>query len=365
MKHKFRTFMILYCMLAVIAIGFLWYKVWTLVEVYQQELPEYAMDDYMEDFQETYYRELVLANSNISINEFEDEADIISRYGNISLEEKELSYKKKTGSYTNTRPVYSVLAGQDEIAVIHLQENKGKSGRDKWSIGKEEVPGITLKGTETIVISAPEGCEVYVNEIRVADSYITGTDEEAELLRSVEKYVTDIPRLQVYTLEGFFDTPQVRAVNTDGSEMTARVEGNKYSYGFQASHTFAQENTEWIKEMSKIYALYLSNDGSFEQLAAYLYPDNSVEGLKSKLATIGVIWYTAHTATSISDQNVRDFKQYGDNCFSCVVEFKQTVNGIGGSGNQSVVNDNRLICIFVKHEGQWKWAAMNTIEIGD
>lgn len=81
------------------------------------------------------------------------------------------------------------------------------------------------------------------------------------------------------------------------------------------------------------------------------------------LSTIGVIWYTDHTSTSLSDQKVSDIKQYSDNCFSCVVTFKQTVVGIGGSGDKTVVNDNKLICIFVKYNGEWKWAGMNTLEI--
>lgn len=363
MKHKFRLFMILYSLAAVIGIGFLWIKVWDIVKVYEQELPDYAMDDYMEKFDEDYYKEMVLANSRITVGEFEDEDEVIAKYGNISLKGKKITYEKKTGSYTNTKPVYSVTADGKEIAVIHLQEQKGKKGRAKWSVEKEEAEGITLKGEKSVTVSAPEGCKPFVNGREVSGDYITGTNEEAELLKNVEAYITGIPKIRVYTVDGLFDSPKVEVRSQDGGLLEAKKNGSEYSCGFQSDKVFEEENTPWIKEMAKAYALYLSNDGSFEKLTPYLYPDDSADGLKYKLATIGVEWYTDHTGTWITDEEVTDFKQYGENCFSCIVQFKQTVTGIGGSGTQTVVNDNRLICIFVKYQGQWKWAAMNTLEI--
>lgn len=363
MKTKFGKFMIIYAAVAVVAIGFLWFKLWGIVDTYQQELPEYAMDDYMETFNNEYYNKLVAENSDINVSEFEDADKIVAKYGKASIEGKELSYKKKTGKYTNTSPVYSVLADDKEVAEVSFKENKYGKGRKKWAVNEEIAEGIKINGKEKVTVSAPEGCSVFVNGVEVDKKYITGTTEEAKLLENVKKYISDIPEMEIYTVEGLCEKPEVQAKSSDGKELEATVDGNNYSYGFQSDDDFAAANDQWIISMINAYALYLSNDGSFTALTPYLYPDDTTEGLKSKLSTIGVSWYTDHTSTSLSDQKVSDYKQYGDNCFSCIVTFKQTVNGIGGSGDKSVVNDNKLICIFVKSGNEWKWAGMNTLEI--
>lgn len=363
MKSKFSKFMLVYVIVLAGLIGFLWCYLWDIVDVYQQELPDYAMEDYVNSFNEEHYNELVMENSTIAENEFEDMTEILSKNVDTSLEGKEITYKKKAGKYTNQTPVYSLLADEKEIVEVHFSENKKERGRKKWSLDKEVTEGVTLEGKEEVTISAPEDYKVYLNGKELSDEYVTGTNDELKLLDDVRKYVDDIPEVKLYTVKGLYDTPKVNAENNSGAEMEAIADGNNYSYGFQSTEEFAKTNTPWIIEMINAYALYLSNDAPFANLVPYLYPDDTVEGLKSMLSTIGVIWYTDHTGTSLSDQKVSDFKEYGKNCFSCIVEFKQTVTGIGGSGTKTVVNDNKLICIFVKYEGEWKWAAMSTLKI--
>lgn len=363
-KSKFGKFMLIYVAVLAIAIVFIWCKLWDIVDQYEQELPEYAMEKYLEDFTEEKYMALVLENSDIQVSDFEDRGSIIDEYGSVSVNMDKLSYKKKAGKFTNTTPVYSLLSEKKEVAVVYFKENKDGKGIDKWELDKEEVQGIELAGTESITVSAPENSKVYVNDIEVSDEYVTGTTEEAELLKNVEKYIDNIPQMKIYTVEGLYKEPTIKVVDSDGNEMEPTEGENIYSYGFQASENFASENEAWIIDMINAYALYLSNDGPFSDLTPYLYPDNSQEGLKLKLSTIGVTWYTDHNDTSLADQKVGEFKQYGENCFSCIATFKQTIYGVGFKEGNNVVNDNKLICIFVKDEaGQWKWAGMNTLEI--
>lgn len=363
-KSKFGKFMMIYVVVLFIAIVFLWCKLWDIVDVYERELPEYAIEKYVDNFTEEQYTALVLENSDIEVSDFEDRASIIEEYGNISINMDKLSYKKKAGKHTNSTPTYSVMSDDKEVAVVYFKKSKEGKGTNKWELDKEEVQGIELAGTESITISAPEDSKVYINDIEVGKDYVTGTTEEAELLKNVEKYIANIPQMKIYTVDGLYKEPVVKVVSADGSEMQPREGENVYSYGFQASEEFAQQNTSWIIEMVNAYALYISNDGPFSNLTPYLYDDNTSEGLKSKLSTIGVIWYTDHNDTSLAKQNVSDFKQYGENCFSCIATFEQTVYGVGFKEGNDVVNDNKLICIFVKDEsGQWKWAGMNTLEI--
>ncbi len=363
-KSKFGKFMLIYVTILLIAIVFVWCKLWDIVDGYEQELPEYAIEKYLDSFTEDNYKALVFENSDIKVSDFEDRGNIIEEYGNISIDVDKLTYKKKAGKFTNTTPVYSLMSEENEIAVIYFKEDKEGKGIDKWVLEAEEVQGIELEGTESITISAPENSKVYINDIEVGADYVTGTTEEAELLKNVEKYIENIPQMKIYTVEGLYKEPVVRVVSANGSEMEAIEGDNIYSYGFQASEEFAKENEAWIIEMINAYALYISNDGAFADLTPYLYPDNTSEGLKSKLSTIGVTWYTDHNETSLAKQQVSDFKQYGENCFSCIATFEQTIYGVGFKEGNNVVNDNKLICIFVKDEsGQWKWAGMNTLEI--
>lgn len=363
-KSKFGKFMMIYVVLLTAVIVFLWCKLWDIVDVYEKELPEYAVEKYLKDFTEAHYKAMVLENSDIKVSDFEDRGSIIDEYGKISLDVETLTYKKKAGKFTNTTPVYSLMSEGKEVAVVYFKESKEGKGLAKWELENEEVQGIELSGTESITISAPEDSKVFINDMELSDDYVTGTTEEAELLKNVEKYIENIPQMKIYTVDGLYKEPTVKVISADGSEMEAREGENIYSYGFQASEEFAGANESWIIEMINAYALYISNDGPFSDLTPYLYEDNTLEGLKSKLSTIGVTWYTDHNDTSLAKQQVGEFKQYGENCFSCIATFEQTIYGVGFKEGNNVVNENKLICIFVKDEsGQWKWAGMNTLEI--
>lgn len=362
-KSKFHIFMLIYILVFMVAIAVVWYKLWDIVSVYEDELPEHAIERFVEDFDDTNYIPNLCTNNNITVSEFEDSDKVLDKYLDINIDKNTITYKRTAGKYTTKNPTYTVMSGKQNLMEVKYKKNSGKKGKNKWSVDTITYPEIKIEGGKTVKIVAPEDYSVEINGVQVKSDYISKSTSEGELIENVKAYVTSMPNVCEYTIENIYSDYEVKAYNQEGDEMEGNVEGDNYTFGFQATEEFANENTSWIIDMINKYALYISNDGSFSALTPYLHPDDTVYGLKSKLSTIGVTWYTDHNSTSLKDQAVSEFKMYNDECFSCVVTFKQMVYGVGFKQGNDVENDNRLICIFVKNNGEWKWAGMNTLEI--
>lgn len=360
---KFHIFMLIYITVFMVAVAIIWYKLWDKVAVYEEELPEYAVEDFIKNFDTISYVPNLCANNNITVSEFEDSDKILDKYIDIEIDKDSIYYKKTAGKYSSSTPTYTIMSGKQSLVEVKYKKNPNAKGKKKWSVESITYPEVKIEGGKTVKIVAPEDYSVEINGVVVSKDYVSKSTSEGELIENVKSYVTSMPNVCEYTVEKLYDDYEVKAYNQEGDEMEGASDGDSHTFGFQATSDFEASNRSWIIDMVNKYAYYISNDGPFSALTPYLYPDETASGLKSKLSTIGVTWYTDHNSSVLKDQDVSEFKVYNDECFSCVVTFKQIVYGVGFREGNDVENDNRLICIFVKNNGQWKWAGMNTLEI--
>ena len=87
------------------------------------------------------------------------------------------------------------------------------------------------------LVSVPEGCEVYVNGVRLSASYITEKGAPYPLLSPLELNRTDVPRSTVYTVEGLYGKPEIRVIYRGGALAPFSEEGDGVTYALEGLMT--------------------------------------------------------------------------------------------------------------------------------
>lgn len=87
-----------------------------------------------------------------------------------------------------------------------------------------------------IIINAPKGSEVYVNEIRLSTKYITNKDAKYPLLNPLEENVNDIPLFTEYTVNGMTVSPTIRVVY-NGTELVRCDGSDENSFFYRLADT--------------------------------------------------------------------------------------------------------------------------------
>ena len=92
------------------------------------------------------------------LGEFETE-DIVSDYFKDTFADKEVSYKKKAGEYTENNPVYILYADDKKIANVTLTEKKKNAHKfTEWKLASIDfnVDSKTKNTEHSVKITAPK-----------------------------------------------------------------------------------------------------------------------------------------------------------------------------------------------------------------
>ena len=122
-KSKFHIFMLIYILVFMVAIAVVWYKLWDIVSVYEDELPEHAIERFVEDFDDTNYIPNLCTNNNITVSEFEDSDKVLDKYLDINIDKNTITYKRTAGKYTTKNPTYTVMSGKQNLMEVNYNKN--------------------------------------------------------------------------------------------------------------------------------------------------------------------------------------------------------------------------------------------------
>lgn len=196
---------------------------WRVMAAYERSLPEKALLPYTEEG-----GDLLLDAAARAQND--DEALLDFLYP-LKLEGRELTFRKKTGEYTASKPVYSILADGEAYFTVILKEGDDLGfGMKCWTVDTvtaDEAYFATER--HTLTVTAPAEAEVRVN-----GRLLTAADIEADGLyyRDLNPYEASQATLTCteYRVEGLFTPPAVVVVY-EGVALNAAREDD-YSYVF-------------------------------------------------------------------------------------------------------------------------------------
>lgn len=340
---KFKVFLLAYSgiLIGIVLIALI--LLYGLLKDYEKSMPNNTMDKVVEKFTADNIEKL-LNDNEINVNEFESNATVAEYFKNV-LSNNEVSYKRKTGEFTNNNPVYLVISGDTIIAKVILAED-GKNAHKftEWKLGSVSFDGY-IDAKNGITITAPSAAEVKINGIKVSESYITQKDITFEPVKNVSAFVTT-PTNTSYKVTGLIAAPQITAT-LNGVELPVKVENKICTISYPTDAALLEAQKANITAINEAYGKYIINRGSLSNLTK-----NLVGNAKTYVSDIPAVWAFLYGMTytyEFKNQNITNMVKYSDNCFSCTSNYDLYVQW--SNGNKTY--NTSMVYTFVKTNGSW------------
>lgn len=341
--NGFVAFIITYSVLliALIVAGLIY--VWNLLIDYEASIPDVNMEKYLVEFEAENIPAL-MDKYPVEINEYDSMDKVVAAYVN-QAERGEISYRKLTGSYTNTTPVYEVMAGDKAIAKVELCENgKNSHGFSVW-----ELKDISFEGygpnTYDVSIKVPGKATVLINGDVINEAYNVGTEPVA-LTSNLAEHILDVPEYKIYKIEDLITS---LSINVEGDSIVQVTDGEyDIEYTFGTDEDLKQAVSGQVTTMAREYGAYIINKGSLGTLRSYM--TGKASEYVSDIPAIWAYLWGEEYSHSYTNEVIDNFVKYSDDCFSCDVSF--TLN-VTYRGTRSISYDTALSCMYVKKNGRW------------
>ena len=177
----FKKFLVIYASALVVIIAVALVLLYGLLKDYEAGRPANTMDKLVSHIEAGNVGKWI-KDAGI-LGEFETE-DIVSDYFKDTFADKEVSYKKKAGEYTENNPVYILYADDKKIANVTLTEKKKNAHKfTEWKLASIDfnVDSKTKNTEHSVKITAPKNSEVTINGVKVSSDYITGEADASTL----------------------------------------------------------------------------------------------------------------------------------------------------------------------------------------
>ncbi len=204
-----------------------------------------------------------------------------------------------------------------------------------------------------VKISAPEGASVYVNGV-----LLEGADKSGETVTvaGFAGVTADIPLPQTvpYTAGGFYGEPEITALDENGVPLTVEhSDGGGTVLPAAAEGDKLAAASQLITETAETYARFITEDATFDELGARLYPKTEFYG-----AVRGFYngWYVDHDTVEFRELAVENVSYYGEDAFSGDISFDYVIK----KGAREFLYPSAYRMHFLLVDGAWKCVFIET-----
>lgn len=353
-RVSFKMGLLIYVIVALILIfsGLAFF--WKFIGDYEAGEPIHAMEEIIKDFENANITELLKTSEGYDANPFEVaddvEAEFLAEKYNGYLNGKKITFAKSK-NYTDKNPVYVVKADGESVADVVLESNKRNDSNFKiWEFGSLDIGEYTSKiiTTSSIKIQVPEGTVITVNGKEVGEEYKTGEADIPEL-KEVAPYMKNAPQMFTYEISGFTAEPTV-AAEFNGDALVISKDDNTYTGTFTASEEFVNEMSEYADKVAVAYAKNFINVE--KKILPYVMKESD---LYESIRSATTAWYPNSKIKSyeFSEKEITNFQVYGDDCFSCDVEYVLNINFVSGYYIDDPTEKGDFKFFFVEKDGEW------------
>ena len=261
--------------------GLKWF--WGYMEGYEASRPHIAIDAYMAKLDKEY----IISHSNEFMSTVDFNIQDQETCRNIVLEalEGEISYARKASECTEDRQVYVVRCGKTVVGSFTIETTaEDEYGFKPWTLREEQYDLSWLMGTETVTVSAPEGYSVYVNGVKLDESYIISSEAtDYEVYGDLyESY--DLPRftLNTYKAGPFLGlTCQAEVYDPAGKPFVYDESFDPYSLLPRLETGKEQELEDFLEEFLEAYVIFAgcANDArhaNYQKVMKYVVADSNL-----------------------------------------------------------------------------------------
>ena len=298
--------------LVIAALGFLWYG----LTCYEASRIEGAKDTYMT---EVLPVELQYAMDTYSFErktEYQTKKELSGILAE-KLGSDNWTYRKDAAKSTDDCLVFTLYRDGDVLGevIAHPVEASSKS----LGFGGWEVVAATFdleQFGDSITITAPYGCEVYVNGHLISEDYVTETVGLYPQLMEYEALITQPNQLLVYHLAPIFE--EVAVEFSDGySAMKDESTGIVYALPI-CDNAMAEEMMDYCKGFVQAYVEYTANKNALWAVQQYIVPDCALYNEMTELSR-GMQWGHGVNA-HIASLDIKNFRYYG-NVITCEASY--------------------------------------------
>jgi len=341
--NKFGVFLLAYAGILVSIVILLLVLLYGVLKDYEKSMPNNTMSTLVKDFTPDNI-EQILTDNSVKVNEFETVSSIAD-YFKLKMQDNEVTYKRKTGEFTNETPVYLIKAGDATIAKVTLVED-GKNAHKftKWKLGSISFDGF-IDAANEITITAPSTAEVKLNGVKISDSYVIKKDIILPIVKYVDAYIKT-PTSVMYKVSGLMAQPKITST-LNGIDLAVTVDGKACNVNYPTDAALFETQKSNINALNEAFGKYLINRGTLDTLNKFL-----VGNAKSKMSNIEATWAFLYGLTytyEFRNQTFTNMVKYSDNCFSCETSYQLYVKW--GSGEKTY--DTSMTDTFVKINGSW------------
>lgn len=345
-KRRFWPFlivMVVYAVLALVAIGFGLDWFYGFIDAYEQSRPKHVLEQYMSDLTAEHICNLstdVIAKVDHKIQSEEQ----CREYMKEALS-KGFNYAKKSSESTDKKQVYVLRTGTQVVGQFVMEiVSQDEYGFTYWTVTGESFDMSYLIG-EKVSITAPDHYPVTVNGVKLDSSYVVGEPVKYEALKQFYKDY-DLPTIVTYEAGPFLGNFEMVVTDPDGKLFDLSKVEDKNRLAENCSPDTVEELDEFADLFIKRYVTYAggSNKTADANLAALL--KLIVPGSEYAERMHGA-WYGQTFSQSYGDKivEIRNnyFFQLEEGKYVCDVTYE--LDTTGKQGVVRTVNNVRIVVV--------------------
>lgn len=330
----FCKLMLTYSFLLIIAVICLLVWEWGALEDYQSDYDtRYAeaeekaskgnitcIEEYVAQYTKELHGKLLLENlKNDSLFYTSEE---FAQYKLNQLDFNNISYKKNDKNYTETRPVYDILAGEEIIATVTLGVGEiDEFGFNSWKINGTSVDA-SVDASAKVELVVENGMKVYIGEKEVPDTFITETKTIAKNIYDRIVKLTGVEeKLYVYKVEGLLNEDDLKVVDEAGSEIMYVENDGVRQYISRPDEAITKECTEYADVIVKAYINYTNRWSTMNQMLAYTV-NGSAAASAIKRADASVVFTRKPSKIDYTSRVIDNIHKVSEDLFYCDVDYK-------------------------------------------
>ena len=342
-KLPFSTFFALYTLVSVAITAAGLFLLWSFLNQYETNSPTRVASSAAQVISEGDFS-LLEESPQLTPDRFNSE-ERLSSWLSGYLEGKRISSRGVSGE----EGVYELTADGEVFARLTILPDGHKNlfGGQPHKIQQVETQ---LPITQEFVLTAPEEAQVEVNGV-----LLTREDAEGEPAPlAVYEGLPDgyeAPRALTYRIGPLAGEPEITARLEGGGDCAVKVEENTAAVSTPADQSLQDQIAPIAQEASHLYARFITQDASFDQLSPYLLTGTDYY---QKVASFYNGWYISHDSYSFGETSLSNFLLYSPDHLSCDVSFDYQV--VKGSKTHDFPSSYTLY--FIRTANGWKIANM-------
>lgn len=321
-----------------------WDFTWEQLELYEAGHIRHAEENLSEKFRLNQI-DVILDEKRLKYDRFNRREDYLAYMLEVFGSDYTSAKMIKGRTLEDGSVLYDVWLGNTKFAEYTLFKNGGS-----WDYSSADLNDALFVKTHSVKVVVPERAEVRANGEILGGEFVAAEEYTVHDFDDLDDKSL-IPRFTVYDTGAIFiSKPDVKVCGENGKEFSIAEEKKVLRALPEPTGSQLAEIKAAAEESALAYAMYITQDTSFEPLKKYLVEDSE---LYRRIKGFHHDWYRDHT-TTYDNVVFSDIVMYDEEHFTLHIEFDYHVN-IGYRVNDYEVEYTMSL---IKLDGEWKIAGM-------